>query len=94
MMNTPEPTGIGFQVSSGTLQKLGPLFLAAVFGVTSGGGASTWFDVTGAKAFKDGVAEQVSHIEELEEKVVALEAQNKQLLELLNGRTFWIETDE
>lgn len=86
-MPSPEKTGLNFNVSTGTLQKLWPLFLAAVFGMTSGGGASTWWDVTGARAYKENVSEQVAASAAKDARIVALEAQNAQLLKLLDGAT-------
>ena len=78
-------TGFDVHIPSGTAAKVLPWLVAGALGLTSGGGASTWWDVTGARAYKDRVAEQIAENEKLHDDVTALQAQNAQLLRLLDG---------
>lgn len=84
-MSAEPRTGFDLHIPSSTASKLLPWLVAGALGLTSGGGATSWFDLTGARAYKEGLAEKVSHIDELEGRVIALEAQNAQLLRLLDG---------
>lgn len=88
-----EKTGFDLHIPGSTARNLLPWLVAGALGLTSGGGASTWLDVTGARAFKEQVAESIAENDELARRVVALEAQNAQLLRLLDGSIICVGGD-
>jgi len=87
----PERTGMDIHISSALFQaflmKAGPLLLAGALGLMSGGGASTWWDVSGARAYKEAKAEELAAVTDLEREVAECRAQKAQVLDLLDGAT-------
>ncbi len=77
------PTGFDVHIPGSTLKTMGPVLLAMVVGASSGGGATALGDLTGARAYKESLAEKVSHVEDLQRDLHALRAQNEQLMMLL-----------
>ncbi len=81
-----EPTSIGIRIPTKTINSSLPWLLAAMTGIGLGGGGSQFFDVLGAKEWKAEHEEALRQAEKDKESIVALKAQNAQLLELVGAR--------
>ena len=84
-----EPTGTGFDVHvpSSAVRTLLPWVVAGALGLTSGGGASTFLDVSGARAYKEAQAEKIAESERLARELAECRAQKSQVIDLLDGAT-------
>lgn len=80
-----ERSGFDLHIPSSISKKIGPLILSLAAGGLLGGGSMGLTDVFNAKTFIEDKASEIAAAEQLKARVVALEAQQEILMQLVGG---------